>query len=209
MNIVIISSAINSHQSTIFSKQERFHQTILTIESVRKHINNAHIILFDMTDISEYKNELNKYVNKYLDLSQEINAVNYSRRDKSLGEAYCTLIALNYITNERLSFQRIFKISGRYALNDNFDIIKFKEDKYTFKRTYEHQFVYHTTFYSIHNIETFLNHMKNVLYRLINCMSINIESALYDVLNDYTDVNEIDQIGITGYVGPNGKIYNV
>lgn len=207
--IFIVSSAINSYIPSVYSQFERFNQTILTIQSIRKYVKDSYIILYDATSIDNvYSENIKNYVNYYYDLSTNNKAVEYSRKDKSLGEVYSTKLVIDRIIQTNLQYNLIIKLSGRYVLNNKFSIQNFSNTLFTFSSSQEHQRVYHTTCYSFKNAKKFLVVLNSVFSKLLNCESLNIESALYDVLkDDFTKVELIKECGVNGCVSGNGCNY--
>ncbi len=161
MNLVIITSVINisktplsySETRSIYSVEERFLQTIKTIDSVRQRIPNCKIMLVESTDITdEYKKIIQEKVDYFEILLGEVReAVNSPY--KCIGESTQILESLKRIDLQE--FTNIFKISGRYFLNDNFIYDKFNNDKNMFFET-EDKLKLATVFYKISNKELYL-----------------------------------------------------
>lgn len=209
MNIFIISSAINSHVFSVFNTSDRYLQTLNTIESIKKYIPNNYIILFDTTILNQnIRNNLINNVHLFIDLSINNEALQYASQDKSLGECYGTIFVLKYIINRSLQYSRIFKISGRYSINHNFNINDYQLDSYNFKTKNEHQIVFLTTLYSINDANKYLYHMNLVFQLIQDKKAINIESALSDVLLNYKYVNYVPILGISGKIAANGHDYS-
>lgn len=127
MNIFIVTSTINSHIG-VFSPEERYDQTKSTISSIREKVPDS-IILF--VDNSE------KYFDKELDFDYRIpfnhnlftKFVNKAE-SKGLGESYMLNETFNFIKQNNIIGERIFKISGRYNLAKGFDISEYQNPKY-------------------------------------------------------------------------------
>lgn len=208
-NIVIVSSSINSHIYSVFSQHERFIQTISTIDSIRKYIENSYIILFDTTKVeNKYIETIKKQIDYYYDLSNDPLSVQYSCMDKSLGETFSTIKTLEHISQQKLEYNTIVKLTGRYLINSKFSINNFYNKKFTFCTSLEHQKVYHTTCYGTTDLNIYLDVLQKVLNKLVNKQSLNIESALYDILLDDTKlVQLIETCGVDGLVSANGNFY--
>lgn len=153
-NTILMTSALYTNYG-IYSKDERILQTLETVSSVRKYIPNATIILIDASttdiqqDTSPELTQLLDSVDYYIDYSDDPdfqhfhnNVENYDIGKNSM-ESMAMLKTLQYIStdpelmNEVTSSARIFKLSGRYQVTEQFDISKFDnektKDKYVFK----------------------------------------------------------------------------
>lgn len=154
--LFLVSSAIRHFQGSKFSaytEEERFEQTLKTIESIRDKVPTSYIILFECSheSISEVnKSELREECDLFLDFSNE-NVIQQvygnlkSRPElitygKSLLETRGMLNTLYYVKRHNLfsDSQRVFKLTGRYLLNEHFDIedykSKFLEQRYVIKK---------------------------------------------------------------------------
>jgi hypothetical protein len=154
--LFLIGSALKHFQESEFSaftEQQRFEQTLETIKCVREKVPTSYIILFECsyTSISEeHKNILREKCDLFLDFSNEpvlqVIYENIKQRPelitygKSLLETRGLLNTLYYIREHNVfsDSQRVFKLTGRYLLNDNFDIndykSKFLEERYVIKK---------------------------------------------------------------------------
>lgn len=118
-----------------FSSDERYVQTLETIKSIRKYSANSKILLVDCSELSEEKNkQLETEVDYYYQLNseKEINNLCHTSPKKGLGESLITIKAVEFIKLENMQFDRFFKISGRYKLDDRFDSSAFSYNEYTF-----------------------------------------------------------------------------
>ena len=136
---------------SVYSHQQRFEQTLETIDSIRKNIPNAHILLIECSPPSEWMDILKSKVDQFINL--EFNETVNNSLHKGLGEKTLLLTALSNLKEE---YANIYKISGRYVLIDNwhFDISKWtKTDELTFCKTncYGIENGLHTFFYRIPN----------------------------------------------------------
>lgn len=132
-NLVVICSAIITNNLPLaytptrshFTHQQRFEQTLNTIESIKNKIPNAFIVLVEGTQLPQNMfNELNIRVN-YIhqvhlipEVYQHINGPH-----KGVGEATSLLSYLQsqHYKEHSMSFQSISKISGRYAIRPEFE----------------------------------------------------------------------------------------
>ena len=114
-------------------------------------------------------------------------------KSRSLGEGTLIIESLKYILNNNLKFDNLFKISGRYFLNDNFDYKKFCNNKvnYSFNNT---------RFYKITK-----NEFLSFLYYWINCEeSFQKCKANEELFNEFINLCEnkiqINLLGLEGYI---------
>jgi hypothetical protein len=154
--LFLIGSALKHFQENEFSaftEQQRFEQTLETIKCVREKVPNSYIILFECSYTSiteEHKDILRDKCDLFLDFSDEpvLKAIyqNIEKRPelitygKSLLETRGLLNTLYYIRKHNVfsDSQRVFKLTGRYLLNEYFDIndykSKFLEERYVIKK---------------------------------------------------------------------------
>lgn len=105
---------------SVFSAQERIEQTYKTIETVREKVPGVYIILADNSRQNPQEYFEDK-VDKFLYLGDKKFARKAaSSKSKSFGEAVLMINALPYAKE----FDYIFKLSGRYFLNEEFDLTK-------------------------------------------------------------------------------------
>ena len=130
MNLVLITSIINtpnkalSYSATrsVFTRKQRFEQTKKTITSIKEKIINCKIIIVECTDFNKEEEDFfNKNCDYVFNLwnKKELHN-NIFGPSKSLGEGTMTIEALKYIEELKLEFNYLYKISGRYWLNETF-----------------------------------------------------------------------------------------
>lgn len=154
--LFLIGSALKHFQEDKFSaydEQQRFEQTLETIECVRKKIPDSYVVLFECSSkpIDEKQKKIFKekadlfleFYNEpvlqqvYENLEKRPELITYG---KSLLETRGLLNTLYAIKKHNLfsDSQRVFKLTGRYLLNDDFNIqdyqSKFLESKYVIKK---------------------------------------------------------------------------
>lgn len=161
--LFLVGSALNHFQSehfSVFSTEQRFQQTLETVHSIKQKDPTAYICIYEgsETPIDE------KYREKFLELSDLfIECYDDSvikglyenlHRDpvkitygKSMLECRCIQVVLDYMLQHNVfnDVQRIFKITGRYILNGEFNIDDYKSklltNKYVMKVfDYENRF---------------------------------------------------------------------
>lgn len=142
---------IGESEFSFYNKEQRFEQTLETIDCIRKKVPNSDIVLFEcsadkldnnMRDILKSRCELmlefyddEDFKVLYKNINNDPNYLSYG---KSILESVGLIKSLNFIlTNQLFSdCQRIFKLTGRYLLNNHFNIqdyqSRFFENKYIF-----------------------------------------------------------------------------
>jgi hypothetical protein len=154
--LFLVGSALKHFQEEKFSaydEEQRFEQTLKTIECIREKVPNSYVVLFECSskpiderqkDVIKEKADLflefyNEPVIKqiYENLESRPELITYV---KSLLETRGLLNALYVIKKHNLfsDSQRVFKLTGRYLLNEYFDIkdyeSKFLEERYIIKK---------------------------------------------------------------------------
>lgn len=154
--LFLVSSSIKHFQEDKFSaydEEQRFKQTLNTIDCIRSKVPESYIVLFECSSSSinqKQKDILNKNTDLFLDFHQEPGLqqiyTNLKSRPelitygKSLLETRGLLNTLGEIQKHNLfnDSQRVFKLTGRYLLNDDFRIedyqSRFLEGYYVIKK---------------------------------------------------------------------------
>lgn len=131
--LVLITSIIHINKLSIYTPEERYKQTLKTIESVQKNIPNAKIVILEA---SEYHDHLTNFNNTIVYNVKQSHIV--SRIPKSCGEV---MILREFLESDlfrelRPLIDRIFKVSGRYIIKDSFILDNFSFNKITVRRIY-------------------------------------------------------------------------
>lgn len=137
-NTFIVLSTINA-SSGVFTPENRFKQTLTTLDSIHNKVPGAKIYFLDNSiNPLEYNKE--KEIRNRVDIFDTIEHNIFTRMiDGScgFGEAYMMPIALEKLKYHGILGDRVFKLSGRYFLQPSFDISKYDIPelfgKYTFK----------------------------------------------------------------------------
>ena len=214
-SFVLITSVINTPNTplsytntrSVFSRQDRFEQTKKTIKSVREKLSNSKIIIVECSYFNEEENNYFKENCDYiLNLWNKKELHNYIfGPSKSLGEGTMTIEALKYIEELNLEYQYLYKISGRYWLNENFKIENIQNN--VFKRINNNE---NNVFTALYKID------KKIVEKLVVFLINNIEEMKkcigYEVLMSHfvknIDKNLVDLIGLSGFVTVCGSEYN-
>ena len=212
-NLVLITSVINtpniplsySNTRSVFSRYERFLQTKKTIESIKNKLPNDKIIIVECSDLNQEETDYLKdncdYILNLWEKKELHNSI--FGISKSLGEGTMTIEAFKYIKD--LEYNYLYKISGRYWLNTNFEIGKIQSN--VFKRINNNENNIFTALYKID---------KNSVEKLLLFLSKNIEAMKkcigYEVLMSHfvknIDKKLVDIIGLSGLVSVCGSENN-
>lgn len=115
---------------TIYNPEERNIQTQNTIKSIREKCPNAKIVLVDngIKAPDQFEGGVDQiYLGNKILFRKAADSPN-----KSLGESLMLLYCMNYLKKTKEKFDYIFKISGRYWLNEHFCIENFEHDAFCF-----------------------------------------------------------------------------
>jgi hypothetical protein len=214
-NLFIVTSTIVTNHGMI-SSQDRFLQTIETIESIRKNDKNSKIFLIDNSEIPE---EIKKILSDKVDMFMGIGQRNATKifninQMKGAGELYMLLVAIDFLMSNNLKFKRIFKLSGRYKLSDNFDM-RFYDDlgeKFCFKtreKDYNNNFFFHTRMWSVDG--NLIEDMKEIIQKSFKMhisnldKNLTIENCIYKNMN-FSKLVEVGTIYCEGYIAPWNKL---
>ncbi len=229
----MVTSAINTKFGT-FESDTRLQQTVETIDSIKKYVPDAKIFLLEMSAIpltDDQRTKLVPMVDNMLDFTSDPAVIDlFHSTDnwdvvKNVTEVMCFLQALDKLKNSNAfdRIDRVFKLSGRYHLDDNFNIEYYKnysvKSHVVVKRSFESQFAFNLTrvkrqFMSRlwswptelldEIIEVYRQGLVYMQERILDSGYVDIEHVLYKFL-DHEKVIEKDFVGVQGYLGPNAK----
>lgn len=243
---IITSAIIPFTAGSANTKEERLDQTLKTILSIREKAPNSIILLSESSYCKlsdDYKNILSEKVDIMIEnYNDSILRQIYSNLEKnpekvdfgkSLLETRGMIIAFDKIiqTNLYQQVHRIFKISGRYYLNETFDILD-----YCSKFLYNY-YIFNVSKYNDTTLEYFKDMMgidgqlttglwsfcsslmPDIYENYKNCFiyidwilstnnCIDIERCLYKFI-DMEKVINTKILGVTQIHGPTGKSYKL
>jgi len=216
-NLVLITSIINtpniplsySSVRSVFTREERFLDTKKTIETVKTHIPNATIVLVECCDFtSEELDYFNSSVNYILNLWENTELHRHIFGiSKALGEGTMTIKALQFITNTGLVYDNLFKISGRYFINDSFNYEIYNNKHSIFKKIDGNYDNISTVLYKINyeNTSNLLEYLTNNIINMSKCIGYEVIFAGFT--KKVTNAIFIDNIGVSGKVTVCGSFY--
>ena len=220
-NLFIITSVLNCSKESlsyynvrsIFDINERYKQTLKTLSSIRQKVHNVKILFCECSDLKNYQEEENELKNKvdyYYNFYQNENIrTKVNSKYKGLGEAHILLESLKIIQNEIIdNYENIFKLSGRYYLNSNFNYDYFNNNYDQFTNWDSNIYSYCTLIYKIkyNSLQEFENCLKISLNELESGNSI--EQCMY---NNFSNVNVkvIDKFNVSGFLATEGYLFSI
>jgi len=189
---VIITSVIEttnkplnySEIRSIYSHQQRFEQTLETIESLRKYMPDVHILLIECSPPSEWMEQIKAKVDQFINL--EFHELVNNSLEKGLGEKTLLLGALSNLTE---TYDNIYKITGRYVLQNKIEWEPSELPTFCKTNNYGVENSVHTFFYRIPNSKLSLFKEIIELYEygcIENWISFNFRNK----------INFVERIGI-------------
>jgi mannosyltransferase OCH1-like enzyme len=218
-NLVIITSVINCvdkplsyyYKRSIFDVNERYKHTLKSIESIKKYIKNVDILFCECSNLSnniEIENNIKNNVDYYYNFYQISDIRNNVESElKGLGEVSILLEGLNKLEKINKKYKNIFKLSGRYFLNHNFDYKIFDNNLNIFTKWDNSNYSYCTIFYKIHY--DYIDYYKNILVKSIEDLNNknSIEICMYKYFTE--NINIIDKMNISGFLATEGYLFSV
>lgn len=228
----IITSALNT-KFGVFSAEQRMQQTLDTIKSIRSRCPDTHITIVDMgggTLKAEQIALLQNHCELVVDFTQDPTVQKMYSNDnwdvvKSATEMMCFGEILKRLDTHPAykDVTRIFKISGRYVLNDDFQLSYYDQDsvadmivigakKYSqFTPVVTggavHQYMSRCWSFPRDKIPEVAAIYDEMLQEMIDRVNaggyIDIEHCLYKFLPADNIIEKTD-IGVQGLLGPNG-----
>ena len=218
-NIVIITSVLNCidkplsyyHTRNVFTIEERYKQTLMSIDTVKKYIPNVEILYCECSNLSkniDIEDEIKKKVNYYYNFFENDNIrTNVESSLKGMGEASILLEAFKKLHNIKVSYKNIFKLSGRYYINDNFNYNLFDNDKNIFTNWDNSNSSYATLFYKINMSDIHI--LEDALLNSINDLKDekSIEYCMFNYFNK--NIKIVDKMNVSGHISTEGYFFTI
>lgn len=171
--LFLVGSAINHFKEddlSAFKAEERFQQTLDTLQSIKDKVPDAYILIYEASETpikQEYKDKFIEQSDLFIECGDDPymkSLYENLHRDpdkftfvKSMLECRCLEIVLNHMREHNVfnDVTRVFKLSGRYQLNEYFDINDYKTRFLTNKYVMKY-FDYNERFEDIENIYSLL-----------------------------------------------------
>jgi len=250
--LFLVGSALNHFQEkhfSVYTTEQRFYQTLDTIKSIKEKVPDAYILLYEGSENPidvKYQTILEEQVDLYLECGSDLimkgvyenlhhNPTKFIY-GKSMLECRCLQVSLNHILENNLfnDTTRVFKMTGRYTLNDEFDIEDYKSNflsnKYVMKYyNYEKRFEKRDNLYAniygckgsmmtgLWSFDRFLfNDIRKVLEECFVYMEqaiqftsgIDIEHSFYHFIERDKILN-VPVLGLNLNKGMNGDVYSL
>jgi hypothetical protein len=191
---------------SIFTHEQRFEQTKLTLARARKYIPNCAIIFVECSPLTaEHESYIRTHVTYFLNLYDTELRPRMFTRSKAMGEGTETIYALNYLFNNGITFDNFFKMSGRYYLDERFCYEKWNNPYIMIKEWNAEQNIY-TFLYKMtyKHARLWLEYLKNSETNFRNCMGYELIYGRF--IGQFPDeVVFIDTMGVEGFISPDGS----
>jgi hypothetical protein len=213
-NIVLVTSKIIVSENpfsyvltrSIYSKEQRFIQTINSIESIRKYIPDSYIVLVDNSEFNKVDYEILTSLTDYFINITDDNTLNYYTNEYPI-KLFADLIQQlffyeNYIKKININnVIHFFKISGRYFINESFNYNYYNNELNIFKKNKEvtDKDYYYTSFYKLNKniLFEYFEHLVKILEEKDNYNENTINDIEVVVPNKIQDKTLIENLGIT------------
>lgn len=228
----VVTSAVNS-KFGVFTPAERLQQTLDTIASIKRKVPNSKIFIMECcgTPVNEEQLiTLARSCNTVINFSTDADVQAMYDSDnwdvvKNGTEIMCFGRALNMLkdSGQLEGVDRIHKMSGRYILNDLFDLETYEDSEIKTKIVigpkYKSQFPIEITQVPLQYMARLWSWPRDRLDEVIAVYEdsflffaervsqggyVDIEHVLYKFLNP-ANVHEIQNLGVEGCIAPNGQ----
>ena len=216
IEIVFISSVINteeiptsfnySHIRSAFTPEERFEQTKQTIESVFEKIPRAFVVLVESSNLKpEWTEYFNKRCNKFVNFYDNISVRNgvqsiYKAQGEITQHAAFINNMLYDIVNMGVEIKRLWKISGRYYLNEKFNVNNYSLENITIaKNCSDTNFSTVLFSWPFKYIGSYINTVKTIIETDFQNETLGLEGLFHKHTQGFPKTH-LDQLGVSGYV---------
>jgi len=211
--ICLITSTINTSPRhlgentslvrSVYSPDQRFNQTLKTIESIRQRVPDARVLLLENSTLLAHQHSVLESVCDQLILFSEDTVAVTLRdgRNKGAAEAYLLMNALLLLKD--YDFKILFKLSGRYSLSERFDIERFPLDRFGFLKSAG---VVSTRLYSVPRNLCRLYERQLSASFLATRFGVSIEDVIARGLKT-NQVKFLDPIGVSGPLAVDSGVF--
>lgn len=225
----VVTSAVNS-KFGIYSAEERLAQTVITLQNIKFRVPDAKIVVMECagTPLTDSQSQtLESNCDLLLDFSNDADVKAIYQSDnwdvvKNSTEIMCFGRALRMCKadDDFVGYDRIHKMSGRYILNDQFDLNVYEQyqDKIIIGPKHSSQFPLQVTGIELQYmarlwswpasqldtvIQVYEDSLSYIGQRVSQGGYADIEHVLYKFL-PVDLVQEIPVVGVEGFIAPNG-----
>ncbi len=218
-NIIIITSVINCPDKeltyygkrSVFTTKTRYKQTLKTVESIRKYIPNVDIFFTecsDMMNYGDYEDDIRKKVDYYFNFYNDevVKRAVYSG-SKGWGETELLLASLEKINQLKMNYKYLFKISGRYYLNDEFNYENFNNNLHNFTLWDNSNCSFCTLFYKILYNEK--EYFESILMDSLEGVKEGISIELCFYKKFIINRSIVEKMNVSGYLSTEGYFFSI
>jgi hypothetical protein len=225
----IVTSAVNS-KFGIYNAEERLAQTVITLQNIRFRVPGAKIIVMECAGTAlttAQSDTLENNCDLLLDFSRDPDVLAIYQSDnwdvvKNSTEIMCFGRTLRMCQDDGdfEGVDRIHKMSGRYVLNDDFDLAVYEQypDRIIIGPKHQSQFPYQVTGIELQYMARLWSWPSNQTERVVQVYQdslayigervsqggyADIEHVLYKFLPQDL-VQELSVLGVEGFIAPNG-----
>lgn len=225
-DLFCIVSAINNNYGK-FSYQERINQLLESVDSIKTYSPSSDIVVIDASykpfiknDADFLKSQIKELVElythpliKWMGDPQELFNRPHALERKTLGEVILVQALIQYLEVTSKKYNRVFKLTGRFKLNNDFNKINYLQAKdkiVILKREKWSDEAYPLRLWSFDYSQ--INDIKKLYQTIMENTLVNnriielVEKNMYKWVNKLNIPKyEIDEkIGIEGYMGADG-----
>ena len=216
--IFLSASMLSPNRFQSFTTQERYTQTIGTVQSVKERVLNSLCIIVDGSNVpEEYQEGFKNHYDIYLNLGADPEIINYVNHPSNIGHGECKLLekGIQFIKETILPIYNpkyIFKLGARYCLNKDFDINRFDPNKFNFRMHHDECVnldVYTTGLYSIP--VKYIDLFEDILVNSQNVLSkdVTMVERLYRVMVPLELTHLVETLGLQGELSYNRHFFAV
>lgn len=229
---MVTSACMNDYG--VYSAEQKFDQLLQTIQSIKNYSQQPTIVVVESstkplgTSLLCHLTSLQDIV--YYQCAGDNRLFSQTPQDdpnqffaKTFGEIVAFEKFFSFLQTNPQPYRRCFKISGRYQLNDDFATHDYNQHNIVIKKPQQwlrgptkmstSDNVYSTKLWSWHyNLsQQIYELMQNIFFTLHQHMRhhrevVVLEHLLYEAINKSAlDCNEVDNVGIQGCFGQDGK----
>lgn len=212
--VFLTASMLIPNRQQSFTPEERFRQTLDTLNSIKKRVPNSYTILIEGTKnlpepirrVYEYHYDHVIYTDD-IDISVYVNAPNIGAGEMKLLE-----LGLDWLEKQDIKAKIIFKLGARYVLNDKFNIDAFSKELYGFKKRYDESVKTDVVITGLYSIPfSRLAEFKSILQKgpvlLATCYPM-IEQLFVELIGG-ENIASVDTLGLEGFLSYNKESFSV
>jgi hypothetical protein len=211
-NLVLITSIVCTPNlplsyiktRSVFTHEQRFEQTKKTIETVRDKIPNVKIIMVECSILTETQNDyFMKNVDYFINLiDNDALRQNIYSQSKSLGEGTMTMSAINYMKNNNIEYDNLFKITGRYWLSESYNYENFNNNDIVVNYINGNDNNVCTSLYKLNktNVDDFHAFLIENMKNMYECIGYENLFAKFIKKQQTSKVTNLKKIGVNGYI---------